>query len=91
MRLVRFIQTVISLVFYAWTGQLGLKFTYWVVGVAGNLAVFVIPVVTLDRLGPEMNGWYIIHILASGAYFLFSAVCLARAAGNFKREKTWPF
>lgn len=86
-----FIQGTVSFLYYLWRGQLGLPFTYWVVGMFGNFSVFLLPLLILDSLGEEMNTAHIIHLLVSAAYFVFSTVCVVRAAGNNKRPRTWPF
>ena len=91
MGVVGFVQTIVTLFYYLWRGQLGLPFTYWVVGICGNFSVFVFPLIFFNSLGAQMNTAHVVHLLISAAYFGFSAICLVRAAGNTGRPKTWPF
>ena len=86
-----FIQATINFFYFLWRGQISLAFTYWVVGFAGNFAILVIPLLTLDSLRGPMSTPHWIHLAISGVYFLFSAVCVGRAAGKLDRSKTWPF
>jgi len=75
-------QNVISFVFYLWTGQLSAAFTYWVVGIFGNFALFCIPLYAYDGLGTHMTAGHIALLGVSAVYFLFSAVCVTRSVGT---------
>lgn len=85
------LQGIVIFFFYMWTGQLGLPFTYWIVGLLGNFTVFLLPLALFDDLGQEMNRAQIYHLVVCALYYLVSSICVARAMGYRKRPKTWPF
>jgi len=91
MVVVGFVQSIVTIFYYLWRGRLGLPFTYWVVGIGGNISVFVFPLIFINGLGAQLNTAHVVHLLISAAYFGFSTICVVRAAGKTGRPKTWPF
>lgn len=77
-----------------WRGEASLTFTYWIVGVVGN-GVFQMTELSLAASGYDAQMTAekasVIQglIIASTAYFLWSAVCIWRSASNHTGSRAW--
>ena len=76
-----------------WRGDYPLAFSYWVVGLVGNIAVFLAilllaSIVVEQDFNPYLAALYVAAIwLVTGAWAIFQLVGVWRSAAQYRAEK----